>query len=111
MDALYESIKQLRLERGMSQAELAKMTGYTDRSSITKIENGEVDLQRSKIMLFAKALRVDPGDLFDGTVNISNMKPLEKANPEDVKLLHAYYSAPNSIQTAVRKLLDLEEGD
>ena len=43
-------------ERRLSQETLAKLTGYTDRSSITKIEKGLVDLQQSKIELFAKAL-------------------------------------------------------
>lgn len=53
---LYQNIKRLREERGLSQDALAKLTGYTDRSSITKIEKGQVDLQQSKIELFAKAL-------------------------------------------------------
>ncbi len=53
---LYSNIKKLREERGLSQEALAKLTGYSDRSSITKIEKGLVDLQQSKIELFAKAL-------------------------------------------------------
>ena len=53
---LYQNIKKLREEKGLSQDALAKLTGYTDRSSITKIEKGQVDLQQSKIELFAKAL-------------------------------------------------------
>ena len=53
---LYSNIKRLREEKGLSQDALAKLTGYTDRSSITKIEKGLVDLQQSKIELFAKAL-------------------------------------------------------
>lgn len=53
---LYKNIKRLREEKGLSQDALAKLTGYTDRSSITKIEKGQVDLQQSKIELFAKAL-------------------------------------------------------
>lgn len=53
---LYKNIKRLREEKGLSQEMLAKLTGYTDRSSITKIEKGQVDLQQSKIELFAKAL-------------------------------------------------------
>lgn len=56
MRELYRNIKRLREENGLSQETLAKMTGYTDRSSITKIEKGQVDLQQSKIELFAKAL-------------------------------------------------------
>lgn len=60
---LYQNIKRLREERGLSQDTLAKLTGYTDRSSITKIEKGQVDLQQSKIELFAKALGTTSRDL------------------------------------------------
>ena len=60
---LYENIKKLRKENGWSQEELAKRTGYTDRSTIAKIESGKVDLSQSKIMEFAKVFGVDPGDL------------------------------------------------
>lgn len=60
---LYKNIKKRRLEIGMSQEELAQKTGYTSRSSIAKIEKGEVDLQLSKIKLFANALRVSQSEL------------------------------------------------
>ena len=50
---LYKNIKKRRLEIGMSQEELAQKTGYTSRSSIAKIEKGEVDLQLSKIKLLS----------------------------------------------------------
>lgn len=60
---LYKNIKRLREEKGLSQDALAKLTGYTDRSSITKIEKGQVDLQQSKIELFAAALGVSSRDL------------------------------------------------
>ena len=39
-----DKIKQLRLERGLSQQELAAELGYTDRSSIAKIEAGKLVL-------------------------------------------------------------------
>lgn len=57
---LYKNIKKLRELQGMSQDDLAKLTGYTSRSSIAKIEKGEVDLPRSKIMAFSKALKTSP---------------------------------------------------
>lgn len=60
---LYSNIKRLREQRGLSQEALAKLTGYTDRSSIAKIEKGSVDLQQSKIELFAKALGTTVKDL------------------------------------------------
>ena len=41
---LYRNIRKFRIEHKMSQDTLAKLTGYTSRSSIAKIEKGEVDL-------------------------------------------------------------------
>lgn len=60
---LYENIKALRIKKGMSQEELAIKTGYTSRSSIAKIETGEVDLSQSKIVAFAEALGTTPMQL------------------------------------------------
>ena len=61
---LYKNIKKFRIEKKMSQQKLAELTGYTDRSSIARIENGKIDIPQSKIFLFAKALGVDPGTLY-----------------------------------------------
>lgn len=60
---LYKNIKSRRTELKMSQDTLAELTGYKDRSSIAKIEKGEVDLAESKIREFAKALNVSPQEL------------------------------------------------
>lgn len=63
MLALYKNIKARRLELKMSQDRLAELTGYKDRSSIAKIEKGEVDLAESKIREFANALKITPQEL------------------------------------------------
>jgi len=60
---LYLNIKKYRKALGLTQEELARRTGYTDRSSIAKIEKGEVDIPQSKIKSFAEALGVAPGVL------------------------------------------------
>lgn len=60
---LYKNIRKLREAKGLSQEELAKLVGYTNRSSIAKIEKGEVDLTQSKIIAFAEALGTTPGEL------------------------------------------------
>lgn len=60
---LYKNIKLRRNELKMSQDTLAELTGYKDRSSIAKIEKGEVDLAESKIREFARALNVTPQEL------------------------------------------------
>lgn len=71
---LYSNIKRLREERGLSQDALAKLTGYTDRSSIAKIEKGLVDLQQSKIELFAQALGTTVKDLVGWDDDVNNRR-------------------------------------
>ena len=47
----------------MSQDDLARAMGYKDRSMITKIESGKVDISQKKILAFARALDTTPGYL------------------------------------------------
>ena len=56
MLTLYKNIKKRREELGMTKVRLAELVGY-DRSMITKIEQGKVDLTQSKIAAIAKALQ------------------------------------------------------
>lgn len=60
---LYERIRQLRIKAGMSQDDLARAMGYKDRSMITKIESGKVDISQKKIIAFAEVLHTTPGYL------------------------------------------------
>lgn len=53
----------LRQKYGMSQEDLATLVGYTDRSSVAKVEAGQVDLSASMITAFAKALHTTEIDL------------------------------------------------
>ena len=83
------NLKNLRLARGLSQEELSKALGYTNRSSINKIELGKNDLPRSKIVRAAQILGVNPLDLFqeetsapDLSVQNGNINALfEKLSP------------------------------
>lgn len=60
---IYDRIRMLRMNKGMSQDELAKRCGYEGRSMISRVESGRVDLPLSKVDLFAKALGVSPAYL------------------------------------------------
>lgn len=64
---LYKNIKLRRKELGLTQEELARRTGYTNKSSIATIESGKVDIPQSKILEFARALEISPADLFGWT--------------------------------------------
>lgn len=58
-----EKIREARLKKGFTQAELAELLGYKSRSSINKIEVEGRDIPRSSIIKFAKALGVSPAYL------------------------------------------------
>ena len=60
---IWEKIKYYREKRGMTQGELAKKVGYTDKSTISKIESDGRRLTQTKIVAFAHALGVTPGTL------------------------------------------------
>lgn len=72
---LYKNIKNKREALGISQDELAQLTGYTSRSSIAKIEKGLVDLPQTKIELFAKALNTTPSSLMGWNNNTNDELP------------------------------------
>lgn len=60
-----KKIKQRREALGMTQDELAKIMGYSSRSTINKIENEINDVTQSKVIAFAKALDTTPSWLMD----------------------------------------------
>lgn len=74
MSELYKNIKKRRLEMGYTQDKLARLVGYTDRSSIAKIEKGEVDISQSKLQALADALACNVNDLV--YIDDSNLKPM-----------------------------------
>lgn len=58
-----EIVKERREQLGLSQDELARRVGYTNRSSIARIERGDTDIPQSKLYDIARALRVTPSYL------------------------------------------------
>ena len=102
MIKLYENIKRLRKENGWSQDELAKRTGYTDRSSIAKIESGLVDLSESKIMEFARVFEVKPTVLMGWDSASDQMPPLPGKAQEFIDL---YSSVDPEVQKTVLNFL------
>ena len=56
--AIGEKIKARRNELKWSQRELSDRVGYSNHSTITRIEAGKVDVPQSKIVKFAEVLGV-----------------------------------------------------
>lgn len=69
---LYENIKNRRIELNLSQTELAKRVGYKDKASISRVENGKLDLTQSMIEEFANALECSPSYLMGWSDNLND---------------------------------------
>lgn len=104
---LYLNIRKLRKELGLSQEELAKRTGYTDRSSIAKVEQGKVDLSIDKINLFAKALGVTPSELMgDDGIDFSHPElDAHYTDDEVLELVELYTKLNNEQKIAIVNMM------
>ena len=60
-----KKVEQLRLEKGMTQGELAIKAGFKGRGAINNIEKGHSGINVGKLPDLARALGVDPLVLFD----------------------------------------------
>ncbi len=63
MSNIHDNIRRFRQMRGWSQDELAKRSGYGNRSSIARVEQGDVDIPQSRIVQLARALGVSEAEL------------------------------------------------
>jgi transcriptional regulator with XRE-family HTH domain len=66
MKEIADRIRETRLQRGMTQQDLADAIGLKNRSSINKIEKDTYELGLDNIKRIAKALNVDPDYLVFG---------------------------------------------
>lgn len=99
---LYKNIKVRRKQLNMTQEELAKRTGYTNKSSIATIESGKIDLPQSKILEFAKALDTTPTSLMGWEDLSEEIPPVPDGTGE---LLYLYSKATEEQRSAVINLL------
>lgn len=67
LESFGSRVRAYREKLEMSQRELGRRAGYVDganpASSISKIENGQMDIPQTKVADLAKALGVEPYDL------------------------------------------------
>lgn len=93
-------IKQRRNELKLSQRELAARLGYTDHTTLTRIEAGKVDLSQSKVMQFAEVLGVTPAYLMGW-----------EREPEDLGAVAAKVLKDPELLQVVQNYLKLSEAD
>lgn len=78
-----EKIKELRIQKGYSQEQLAEKVGYKTRGAIAKIEKGVRDFPLDKLELIAKILNVTPEYL----IGWEDPQPQPKEMPASLKRL------------------------
>lgn len=58
-----ENVRRIRIERGMSQLDLAVACGM-EKTSISRIENGRTNVTLRTILSLSESLDVNPSNLF-----------------------------------------------
>uniref|UniRef100_UPI003078CBC7 helix-turn-helix domain-containing protein n=1 Tax=Phascolarctobacterium succinatutens TaxID=626940 RepID=UPI003078CBC7 len=76
-------LKTLRLKKGLTQGELARLTGLT-RSAISMYEAGNREPKYEVLELLADFFNVDMNTLLDKSVTINSLQPAKKV-PKDLK--------------------------
>jgi len=106
-ETIYERIKRLRLERNMTQTDLAKKIGYAGKDMISRVESGKVDLSRSRLVQFADALGVSPIYLFNGSESIEEIgKPLPPISEDDM-LLDRFHRLDNEDKARIKERIEI----
>jgi len=116
MEELYKNIKKRRLELGMSQDELARKVGYTSRSTIARIEHGEINLPQSKVVDIAKALKVTPSYLmgWEEAIDVENGILLAELTAAQEEFMEHYFEMQPQQQMQMERLayyVERMEGD
>lgn len=111
-----ERIRSRRLQLRLSQEELALKTGYTDRSTINKIEKSTRGLSQDKVTVFARALKTSEAYLL-GLVDDPNwrMRTTEEndfiatINDSERILIEKYRAADDEKKRIIAYLLELDK--
>ncbi|HEP5998147.1 TPA: helix-turn-helix domain-containing protein [Streptococcus pyogenes] len=94
MNILGNSIKEIRKSKKMTQKELAKLTGFK-QNTISNHENGNRQLDEVDIRKYAKALKIEPQQLFDSSSSPTSPQvelipsTLQKINSTSSQLEHS----------------------
>lgn len=125
-----------RKELHLSQTKLAELTGYSDKTAISKIENGQSNLTQTKIVIFADALQTttmylmgwvdDPNltkdqvfaqqqakrlKMYSNRLQLLMAHAIDDDNaeiPEELVVAEAYSQAPQHIKNAIKAMLQIE---
>ena len=106
LEAFGLNIKKHRVACRLTQTELARMVGYDGdsvRTVVSKIEHGQNDVPVSKLVAFAAALNVNPGDLIDV------IPPADGLTADELELLELYRQLNAEGRRAVMTFADFAQ--
>lgn len=108
MDTFAKRAKARRLELGLNQSEVARLSGLK-QSDISKIENGLI-LKTTGLVALARTLRCEPEWLASGEGQIASERvwPFVLLKPDDVLALSP--KALKSVENLAFELLEIEKG-
>jgi transcriptional regulator with XRE-family HTH domain len=100
-----EKIKARRLELGISQRELARRMGYSDNSTLNRIEKGTVDVTQAKVVQFSKALNCSIAYLMDWEEDEKNTT--DNLTDGEKLLLSLFRQVPEDMQDVVLEMIQV----
>ena len=85
-------IKEIRISKGMTLDALAKRLGYNTRSTVYKIENGDIKLNIEGLDRFAKALEISVDELLLDDVELLDAKEVIRKAEEHNQINDILYT-------------------
>lgn len=108
MNNIGSKIRARREELKLTQRELAARMGYTDHTTITRIEAGKTDPPLSRVSQFAKALGVTPGHLLGWDAepeDLGAMAARMLMDPRTLQMVQDFLTLDETDQATVRTLV------
>jgi transcriptional regulator with XRE-family HTH domain len=108
-ESLGNKIKRLRIERNMTQDELAKILGYSSRSTINKIESDINTLSYDKLLKLVDVFKIDINELINSALEVRKDNNINEGDNMYIsELIDFIYKSPvayNAISTIKSCLL------
>ena len=104
-----DRIRLKRIEKELSQADLAKLAQFSDKTAISKIEHAGDNVSMKNVRRIAEALNISPAYLMGWEESDSHII-VAYSEDQDEKfrmesLYSAYLNAPPEIRSAIEALL------
>ena len=100
-------IQYRREELGLSQAQLAKKMGYSNRSAISRAETAGDDIGANRVKKFAEALECSPSYLMGWKNDVDYTVQIDGTDMDI--LIECFRKSDKTVQEIVKKLVCYEE--